>query len=174
MAGRDSSEEEEHHKKRKKREKEAKAQEAQEAQLWAEKERKEKEEDKHLAWEKLINQLRREKYSFECPELANYQKNNITEEQRESINLDDHTTYLNDIWKDKSLFPHKDVMSGHQLIELLEEHDQKEKADKVWAVIEKGLNSYTPTGKLFPGDPVIKPKYFIRVIQKSNGKVMDP
>ena len=64
-------------------------------------------------------------------------------------------------------------MSGHRLIELLEEHGQKEKVDKVWAVIDKGLNSYIPTGKLSPGDPAIKPKYFIWVIQKSNGKVMD-
>ena len=115
-AGPYSSEKEERCKKRKKREKEAKAHKAREAKLQAE-ERKEKEEDKRVAWEKLINQLWREKYLHECPELANYQKNNIMAEHRESINLDDHTAYLQDIQKDKSLFPYKNVMSGPRLIE---------------------------------------------------------
>ena len=64
-------------------------------------------------------------------------------------------------------------MSCHWLLDLLEEHGWKEKADKVWAVIDKGLNSYAPTGMLTPSDPVIEPKFFIRVIQKSNGKIID-
>ena len=91
----------------------------------------------------------------------------------ESINLDDHTAYLNLIRRDKSQYPHQNVMSCHRLLDLLEEHGQKEKADKVWAVIDKGLNSYAPTGMLTPSDPVIEPKFFIRVIQKSNGKIID-
>ena len=95
------------------------------------------------------------------------------ERQRGSINLDDHTVYLQEARKDKSLYPHKNVMSGQQLIALLEKYGLKEKADKVWAVIKKGLNTYAPSGMLAAGDPVIEPKYFIRVIQKSNGEIMD-
>ena len=94
-------------------------------------------------------------------------------EQHGSINLDDHTAYLRDIKKDKSLYPYKNIMTGRQLIELLEEHGLKEKAAKVQAVIKKGLNSYAPTGMLSPSDLVIEPKYFIRVIQKSTGEIMD-
>ena len=85
-----------------KKEKDAKARDAREAQLWVEREEKEREEDKHLTQQKLINQLRKEKYSHECPELTTYQKKHITIEQMESINLDDHTTYLNLIRRDKS------------------------------------------------------------------------
>ena len=40
-------------------------------------------------------------------------------------------------------------------------------------MIDKGLNSYAPTGMLTPSTPVIEPKFFIRVIQKSNGKIID-
>ena len=94
-------------------------------------------------------------------------------EQMESINLDDHTAYLNAIWWDKSLYPYQNVMSSERLITLLEVHSRKEKADTVWVVIDKGLNSYAPAKQHSPGDPVIKPKYFIWVIQKSNGKIMD-
>ena len=94
-------------------------------------------------------------------------------EQPGSTNLDDHIAYLQDIWKDRSLYPYKNVMTGRQLIELLEEHGLHDKVDRVWAVIKKGLNTYAPTGMLSPGDPVIEPKYFIRVIQKSTGEVMD-
>ena len=64
-------------------------------------------------------------------------------------------------------------MSGHQLIALLEKYGLGEKADKVWAVIKKGLNTYAPSGMLATGDPVIEPKYFIQVIQKSNSEIMD-
>ena len=126
-----------------------------------------------LAWEKLINKERREKYSIECLELIQYQKDNIPEEQRGSINLNNHTAYLQEARKDKSLYPDKNVMSGHRLIALLEKYGLKEKADKIRAVIKKGLNSYAPSGMLATGDPVIEPKYFIRVIQKSNGEIMD-
>ena len=119
-----------------------------------------------LAREKLINKERREKYSVECPELIQYQKKNISERQRGSINLDDHTAYLQEARKDKSLYPHKNVMSGQRLIALLEKYGLKEKADKVRAVIKKGLNTYAPSRMLAAGDPVIEPKYFFRVIQK--------
>ena len=91
----------------------------------------------------------------------------------ESVNLDDHTAYLNAIQRDKSLYPYRNVMSGEWLIALLEKHAQKEKADKVQAVIDKGLNSYAPTGLLSPSAPAIKPKYFTQVIQKSTGKIID-
>ena len=64
-------------------------------------------------------------------------------------------------------------MSGDRLIALLEKYGLKEKADKVRVVIKKGLNTYAPSGMLATGDPVIEPKYFIWVIQKSNGEVMD-
>ena len=172
MADRDSSEEDEHHN-QKKKEKDAKAREARETEHWAEEWRKEKAEDMRLAREKLINKERREKYSIECPELIQYRKDNILEEQQGSINLDDHTAYLQEAWKDKSLYPHKNVMSGHRLIVLLEKYGLKEKADKVQAVIKKGLNTYAPSGMLATGDPVIEPKYFIWVIQKSNSEIMD-
>ena len=127
----------------------------------------------HLAREKLINKEWREKYSIECPELIQYWKNNILERQQGSINLDDHNANLQEVWMDKSLYPHKNIMSGHRLIALLEKYGLKEKADKVWAVIKKGLNTYAPSGMLAAGDPVIKSKYFIWVIQKSNGEIMD-
>ena len=83
------------------------------------------------------------------------------------------TVYLQEAQKDKSLYPHNNVMSGDQLIALLEKYGLKEKADKVRAVIKKGLNSYAPSRMLATGDPVIEPKYFIWVIEKSNGEVMD-
>ena len=110
---------------------------------------------------------------MECPELIQYQKDNISEWQRGSVNLDDHTAYLQEARKDKSLYPHKNIMSGHRLIVLLEKYGLKEKQTKVRAVIKKGLNTYAPSGMLAAGDPVIEPKYFIRVIQKSSGEIMD-
>ena len=126
-----------------------------------------------LAWGKLINKERREKYLLECPELIQYRKKNISERQWGSVNLDDHTMYLREARKDKSLYPHNNVMSRDWLIVLLEKYGLKEKVDKVRAVIKKGLNTYAPSGMLAAGDPVIEPKYFIPVIQKSNGEVMD-
>ena len=171
-AGRDSSKEDECHN-RKKKEKDAKAREARETECRAEERRKEKVEDMRLARKKLINKERREKYSVECLELVQYQKDNILEQQRGSVNLDDHTAYLQEARKDKSLYPHKKVMSGHRLIALLEKYGLKEKADKVQAVIKKGLNTYAPSGMLATGDLVIEPKYFIWVIQKSTGEILD-
>ena len=41
------------------------------------------------------------------------------------------------------------------------------------AMIDKGLNNYTPSGFLSPDSLVIEPKYFIWVIQKSNNRIMD-
>ena len=134
----------------------------------AEEQQREKLEDMRLARGKIINKERRMKYSLECPELVEYWKKNISERQRGSVNLDDHTMYLRQAWKDKSLYPHNNVMSGDRLIALLEKYGLKEKADKVQAVI-KGLNTYAPSRMLAAGDPVIEPKYFIRVIQKNNG-----
>ena len=111
-----------------------------------------------LARGKLINKERREKYLLECPELIQYWKKNIWERQRGSVNLDDHTAYLWEAQKDKSLYPHNNVMSGDRLIALLEKYGLKEKADKVQAVIKKGLKTYAPSGMLATGDPVIEPK----------------
>ena len=110
---------------------------------------------------------------MECPELVQYRKDNISERQWGSVNLDDHTAYLWEAQKDKSLYPHKNVMSGHQLIVLLEKYGLKEKADKVRAVIKKGLNTYALSRMLAAGDLVIEAKYFIWVIQKSSGEIMD-
>ena len=41
------------------------------------------------------------------------------------------------------------------------------------AVVDKGLNSYASTRILTPDAPVIEPKYFIWVIQKADGSIMD-
>ena len=110
LGGWNSSEEDER-RSWKKKEKDAKAQEAREVECPAEEQKKEKAEDMGLAWGKLINKERREKYSLECPELIQYHQKNISERQRGSINLDHHTTYLREAWKDKSLCPHNNVMS---------------------------------------------------------------
>ena len=130
-------------------------------------------EDKRLAQEKLFDQLWKEKYSQECPELWEYRKTHITLEQMESINLDDHSAYLTLIRQDISQYPHRNVMSCHRLLKQLEDHDLDAKADRVRMVIEKGLNSYAPARKLPANTPVIEPKYFIRVIQKKNGEIID-
>ena len=92
--------------------------------------KKEKEEDMRLARGKLINKERREKYSLECPELIQYRKKNIFERQWGSVNLDDHTAYLHEAWKDKSLYPHNNVMSRDRLIALLERYGLKRKRTK--------------------------------------------
>ena len=165
----DSSEEDEHERRRRKKEKKAQAR---EAELRADRERREK-EDKRLAREKLLNQLWKEKYSQECLELWEYRKMHITLEQMESINLDDHSAYLTLIRQDISQYPHRNVMSCLQLLKQLEDHDLDAKADRVRTVIEKGLNSYAPARKLPANAPVIEPKYFIQVIQKKNGEIID-
>ena len=72
-----------------------------------------------LARKRFINMVQREKYAHECPELIAYQKKHVTEEQRESVNLDDHTTYLNSIREDKSLYPYRNVMSCNWLVQQL-------------------------------------------------------
>ena len=97
----------------------------------------------------------------------------ITLEQIESINLDDHLAYLTLIWQDISQYPHRNAMSCHQLLKQLEDHDLDAKADWVRTVIEKGLNSYDLAQKLHANTPIIEPKYFIRVIQKKNGEIID-
>ena len=143
MGGQDSSEEDEHCS-RKKKEKDAKAWEAREAERRTEERKKEKAEDMQLVQAKLINKEQREKYLLKCPEPVQYQKKNISERQRGSINLDDHTAYLWEAWKDKSLYPHNNKLSGDRLIALLEKYGLKEKADKVRAVKKKGLTTYVP------------------------------
>ena len=87
----------------------------------------------------------------------------------ESINLDDHTAYLTQIQQDISQYPHWNIMSCCRLLKQLENHGMDEKAERVRAVINKGLNSHAPTRKLSPSNLVIEPKYFIRVIQKKSG-----
>ena len=168
-ATRDSSKEDKRERKRKRKGKKAQAQ---EAEFQVDREIREK-EDKQLAWEKLLDQLQREKYNLECPELQEYRKMHITLEQMESINLDDHSTYLTLIWQDISQYPHWNIMFCRQLLKQLEDHDMDEKAEWVKAVITKGLNSYAPAWKLPANAPVIEPKYFILVIQKKNGEVID-
>ena len=97
----------------------------------------------------------------------------INLEQMESINLDDHSAYLTLIRQDLSQYPHRNVMSCRRLLKQLEDHDLDAKADRVRSVVEKGLNSYAPAQKLPANAPVIKPKYFIRVIQKKTGEIID-
>ena len=98
---------------------------------------------------------------------------NITAEQQESVNLDDHTTYLNRMRQNKFQYPYSNVMSCNQLIQQLKKNNWGKKADAVQMVIDKGLNSYAPTRMLSPSALVIEPLYFIRVIQNSNCKIMD-
>ena len=109
----DSSEEDECEWRKRKKEKKEKRAKGREAELQAEEER---EEDKCLTWEKLLNQYWREKYNLECLELRAYRQKNVTLEQRESVNLDDHTAYLTQIWQDISLYPHQNVMSCRRLL----------------------------------------------------------
>ena len=139
--------------------------------LRAEKERLE--EDKKLAWEKLTGIVQTEKYTKECLDLIAYRKKYVTEEQRSTVNLDNHISYLNLMREDKSLYPHRNVMLGAWLIWQLQKNHRDDKVEAVQAVINKGLNSYAPSGFLSPDAPVIEPQYFIWVIQKSNGKIID-
>ena len=168
-ATQDSSEENEHERKRKRKEKKAQAR---EAELRVERERREK-EDKELARQKLLDQYRREKYSYECLELRVYRRKHIMLEQMESVNLDDHSAYLTLIRQDKSRYPHQNVMSHARLLKQLKDHGMDEKANWVRSVIEKGLNNYALAWMLLTNSPIIKPKYFIRVIQKKTGEVID-
>ena len=90
------------------------------------------------------------------------------------MNLDDHSAYLTRIWQDISLYPHQNVMSCRRLLKRLEDHGMDEKADWVRVVISKGLNSHTLAAMHHAaGDPVVELKYFIRVIQKKNGEIID-
>ena len=62
---------------------------------------------------------------------------------------------------------------GGLLIWQLWRNNWDEKADAVQAVIDKGLNSHTPSGFLSPDALVIESRYFIWVIQKSNDKIIN-
>ena len=68
-------------------------------------------------------------------------------------------------------------MSCRWLLKQLEDHKLEVKANRVRSVIEKGiekgLNSYAPSRKLPANAPVIEPKYFIWVIQKKTGEIID-
>ena len=91
----------------------------------------------------------------------------------ESVNLDDHSAYLTLIRQDKSWYPHQNVMSHARLLKQLKDHGMDEKANQVRSVIEKGLNNYTLAQMLPTNSPIIEPKYFIWVIQKKTGEVID-
>ena len=78
----------------------------------------------------------------------------------ESINLDDHTAYLTQIQQDISQHPHWNIMSCCRLLKQLENHNMDEKAERVRAVINKGLNSHAPTGKLSPSNLVYRAQVF--------------
>ena len=158
----DSSEENEHERKRKRKKKKAQAR---EAELWAERERRGK-EDKELARQKLLDQYRREKYSYECLELQEYHRKHITLEQMESVNLNNHSAYLTLIWQDKSRYPHWNVMSHARLLKQLKDHGMDMKANRLRMVIKKGLNNYALAWMLPTNSPIIEPKYFIWAIQK--------
>ena len=162
---------------KKKKEKEAREwkereeREAREAKLRAEK--AQLEADKKTAWAKLLYMGRQEKYVAECPNLIAYQKKYVSNDQFSTINLDSHTHYLEMMWKDTSLYPHCNIVLGTQLIEWLQENHLDDKADDIQAVIDKGLNGHAPQGFLTLDAPVIEPWYFVQVLQKSNGHVID-
>ena len=54
--------------------------------------------------QRVISTVRKEKYAAQCLELILYWKKHITQEQLESVNLDDHTAYLVAIRQDKSQY----------------------------------------------------------------------
>ena len=91
----------------------------------------------------------------------------------ESVNLDYHTRYLRQIRDDKSQYPNQNIMSCTRLFRQLKDHDMGLKAARAKAVVEKGLNNYAPARMLPANTPLIEPQYFIRVIQKKDGEIID-
>ena len=95
----------------------------------------------------------------------------------ESVNLDDHSAYLTLIRQDKSQYPHWNIMSHTWFLKQLKDHGKDhgmdEKANWVRSVIEKGLSNYALARMLPTNSAIIEPKYFIRVIQKKTGEVID-
>ena len=94
------------------------------------------------------------------------------------VNLDDHSTYLTLIMQDKCQYLHWNVMSYARLLKQWHGHDMTwhgmdMKANWVRMVIEKGLNNYALARMLPTNWPIIEPKYFIRLIQKKNGEIID-
>ena len=154
--------------KKKKKEKEAKEwkereeREAQETKRWAE--QQQLEPDKRTARAKLLHTVWNEKYSKELPELQAYQNRYVTNNQRVTVNLDSHVRYLEMIWQDKSLYPNRNIILGTWLIEQLRKNHRDTEADNVQAIIDKGFRSHAL---------VIKPLYFIRCLQRSNGEMLD-
>ena len=123
---------------------------------------------------KKLDQYHREKYNLECPELRAYCQKHISPTQMESINLDDHTKYLDRICRDKSRYPNGNFMSCQCLLQWLIDHDMGSKADWVWEVMSKCLTSHAlQTMPQNLGGLAIEPQYFIRVIQKKNGGIID-
>ena len=173
-------EEEEHQREKKKKKKkeregrewkEREEREARDAKLWAEK--VQLQADKKMAWAKLLYTVQQEKYVVECLELIAYRKKYVSNDQFSTVNLDSHTHYLETMWKDTSLYPHHNVMLGTQLIEWLWENNLDDKADDIQAIIDKGLNIHAPKDFLALDALVIEPWYFIWVLQKSNGHVIN-
>ena len=126
-----------------------------------------------MAWAKLIHTVQNEKYSEELPELQAYRKKFVTNNQRVTINLDSHVHYLEMVWEDKSLYPNCNVVLGTWLIEQLRKNHRCTEADNMQAIIDKGLKSHAPRDFSEPDALVIKPLYFIRCLQKSNGEMLN-
>ena len=136
--------------------------------------RTEKRKQRTCDWPgKLINKEQREKYLVKCLELIQYPKANVSEQQRGVC---------------QPWWPYRIPPGGpegqvpvssqkHNVRALVdctvEKYSLKEKADNVQAVIKKGSNTYAPSRMLAVGNPVIEPKYFIWVIQKSSGGIID-
>ena len=136
-------------------------------------EKQQLEADKRTAWAKLIHTVRNGKYSEELSELQAYWKKYVTNNQRVTVNLDSHVHYLEIVQQDKSLYPNHNVVLGTQLIEQLRKNHRGTEVDNMQTVIDKGFSSHIPRDFSKPDAPVIKPLYFIRCLQKSNGEMLD-
>ena len=113
------------------------------------------------------------RYSEELPELQAYRKRYVTNNQCVTVNLDSHVHYLETIRQDKSLYPNCNIILGTWLIEQLWKNHRDTEADNVQAIIDKGFSSHAPQDFSEPDTPVIKPLYFIRCLQRSNGEMLD-
>ena len=164
--------------KKRKKKKEAKERDAQEAKAWEEEERRKEWECKikdveflTMARAKLANIIWLEKYKVDHLALKRYRRHHIDESWMQAPNLDDHSAYLTAICQQKSLYPHANVMPCSSLIKPLKDEGWEDEARKAQEVVNDGLSSFVPSR--VPGDPDMKPRWFIRVLQQANGKIID-
>ena len=126
MAKAEAAAMEEEWQRKKNKKKEAKEKKSWEAKAREEEEKRKEQEQKAkdgefraVAQVKLANIVRNEKYDVDHPALKKYWQRHVTEEQMQSSNLDDHSTYLTTICWDQSLYPHDNVTPCSNLIWLL-------------------------------------------------------